>query len=74
MQLRNLDPEAIYLSSFDISCLCTNILLKEIIQTCADTLYNSEFVPLAILKALFTELLTSATTSGEFSVGHIIHK
>ena len=74
MQQRNLDLETIYLSSFDISFLCTNILLKEIIQTCADALYNGEFVPLAIPKALFTKLLTSATTSDEFSFGHTIHK
>ena len=70
MQQRNLDLEAIYLSSFDISCLRTNIPLKEIIQICADTLYNGEFVPLVIFKALFTEKLTSATILVEFSFRH----
>ena len=45
MQYLNLYPEAIFLCSFDISSLLKNILLKEIIQVVADTLYNSKLTP-----------------------------
>ena len=44
------------------------IPLTEAIQICADTLYNSELVPLITPKTLVTELLTGNTTSNEFSL------
>ena len=70
----NLKPEAIFLSSFNISSLFTNIPLKQTIQICADTLYNSKFVPLIISEALFTEMLTAAAFLVEFSFNKTLHK
>ena len=36
----NLDPSSIFLCSFDISRLFTNVPLAETIQICADALYS----------------------------------
>ena len=74
MQYLNLDPEAIFLCSFDISSRFTNIPLKEIIQVVADTLYNSKLTPPVIPKALITVILTASTTSVEFSFNNTMHK
>ena len=57
-----------------ISSLFKNIHLKETIQICAKTLYNSEFVPPIISKALFTEILIAANTPIEFSFTDTMHK
>ena len=38
----NLDPFSVFLCSFDISSLFTNVPLAETIQICADALYSSE--------------------------------
>ena len=74
MQHLNLDSEAIFLCPFDITRLFTNISLKGTIQIEADTLYKSEFIPPTIPKALFAEILSTATTSIEFSFNNTMHK
>ena len=62
MQHFDLDPEAIFLCCFDIFSLFTNMPLRETIQISGDTLSNNEFVLPTIPKAIFTEILTAATT------------
>ena len=41
----NLDPSSVFLCSFDISSLFTNVPLAQTIQICADTLYSSKHPP-----------------------------
>ena len=61
--------------SFDISSLFTNVPLEETINICADALYcdNSDAQPL-ISKAVFIELMKSATFKVEFSFNDIMYK
>ena len=74
MQHFRLDSEAFFVCSFDISSLFTNIPVKEIPKVCADSLYNREFIPPTIDKALFTEILTASTISVKFSFNNAMHK
>ena len=61
--------------SFDISSLFTNVPLEETINICADALYcnDSDAQPL-ISKAVFIELMKSATSEVEFSFNNIMYK
>ena len=63
----------IFLCFFDTSSLFTTIPRKEIIQIEADTLYNIEFISPTISKALFTEILSPAITSVQFSFNNTMH-
>ena len=61
--------------SFDISSLFTNVPLEETINIFADTLYcdDSDAQPF-ISKAVFIELMKSATFGVEFSFNDIMYK
>ena len=61
--------------SFDISSLFTNVPLEETINICADALYcnDSDAQPL-ISKAVFIELMKSATSGVEFNFNDIMYK
>ena len=61
--------------SFDISSLFTNVPLKETINISADALYcdDSDAQPF-ISKAVFIELVKSATSGVEFSFNDIMYK
>ena len=74
MQYVNSDPEAIFLCSFNISSFFTNISLKTTDQIFANALCNSGLVHPNISNALFTEILTAATTLIEFSFIYTTHK
>ena len=56
-----------------ISSLFTNIPLEEIIQICADSLYESKLTPTIMDKVVFIELMNIATTSVEFSFNNRIY-
>ena len=68
------DSDQTFLCSFDISSLFTNIPLKETIQICADSLYESNLTPPIMDKDVFIELMNIATTSVEFSFNNKIYK
>ena len=70
----NLDPSSIFLCSFDISSLFTNVPLAETIQICADALYSSEHPPAPFPRQIFVELMEMATSSVEFSFNDIMHR
>ena len=57
----------VYLCSFDISSLFTNVPLKETIGLCAEALYKDPSSTPPIPQAVFIELMESATSSVEFS-------
>ena len=61
--------------SFDISSLFTNVPLEKTINICADALYcdDSDAQPF-ISKAVFIELMKSATSGVEFSFNDIMYK
>ena len=64
-----------FICSFDISSLFTNVPLKETINICANALYrnDADAQPL-IFKAVFIELMKSATSGVEFSFNNIMYK
>jgi len=62
-----------FLCSFDISILFTNVPLAETIQICADTLYNGKLIPPDFPKIIPIELMTTATSSVEFSFNNTMH-
>ena len=70
----NLDPSSVFLCSFNISCLFTNVPLAETIQICADALYSSEHSPAPFPWQIFVELMEMATSSVEFRFIDIMHR
>ena len=61
--------------SFDISSLFTNVPLEETINICADALYcNDPNAQPFISKAVFIELMKSATSGVEFRFNDIMYK
>ena len=68
IKISNLDPSSVFLCSFDISSLFTNVPPTETIQVCADALYSSKHPPAPFLRQIFVELMEMATSSLEFSL------
>ena len=73
MQNLDFDPN-VFMCSFDVSSLFTNVPLDETIKICSDALYDdSDLQPLAP-KDVFVELMKSATSSIEFSFNNTMYK
>ena len=73
MQNLDIDPN-VFMCSFDMSSLFTNVPLDETIKICLEALYDqSDFQPL-IPKDVFVELMESATSSVEFSFNNTMYK
>ena len=60
-------PSSVFLCSFDISSLFTNVPLAETIEICADALYNDDSMAPSFPPNIFAELMQLATSSVEFS-------
>ena len=73
MQNLDIDPN-VFMSSFDVSSLFTNVPLDETIKICSDALYDDSDLQLLIPKDLFVELMKSVTTSVEFSFNNTMYK
>ena len=74
VEVRNFtfSPSSVFLCSFDISSLFTNVLLAETIQICADALYNNNVLPKpSFPRDIFVELMQLATSSVEFSFNNM---
>ena len=69
----NLDPSSVFLCSFDISSLFTNVSLLETIQICADALCSSEHLSVPFQWQIFVELMKTATSCVEFSFNNTMH-
>ena len=73
MQNLGIDPN-VFMCSFDVSSLFTNVPLDETIKICSDALYdNSDLQPLIPRDAL-VELTKSTTSSVEFSFNNTMYK
>ena len=73
MQNLDIDPN-VFMCSFDVSSLFTNVSLDETINICLEALYdNSDLQPL-IPKDVFVELMKSATPSVDFSFNKTMYK
>jgi len=68
-------PSSVFLCSFDISSLFTNVPLAETIQTCADALHNNNVLRKpSFLRDIFVELMQLATSSVEFSFNNYMYR
>ena len=54
-------PSSVFLCSFDISSLFTNVPLAETIKICADALYNDDSMAPSFPRSIFVELMQLAT-------------
>ena len=66
MQNLDIDPN-VFMCSFDVSSLFTNVSLDETIKICSEALYNESNSQPLIPKDVFVELMRNATSSVEFS-------
>ena len=74
MQDLRLEEKDVYLCSFDISSLFTNVPLKETIGICAEALCKDPSSAPPIPQAVFIEVMESATSSVEFSFNNTMYK
>ena len=65
---------SVFLCSYDICSLFSNVPLTETIEICADALYNGELTPPPFPRAVFDEMMQTATSSVEFSFNNIMHR
>ena len=73
MQNLDIDPN-VFMCSFDVSSLFTNVPLDETIKICLDALYDDFDLQPLIPKDVFVELMKSATSSVEFSFNNNMYK
>ena len=73
MQNLDIDPN-VFMRSFDVSSLFTNVPLDETIQICSDALYDDSDLQPLIPRDVFVELIKSATFSVEFSFNNTLYK
>ena len=74
MQDLRLKEKDVYLCTFDISSLFTNVPLKETIGKCAEALYKESSSTPPFPQTVFIELMKSATSSVEFSFNDTMYK
>ena len=73
MQKLDIDPN-VFMCSFDVSSLFTNVPLDETIKICSDALYDDYDLQPLIPKDVLVELMKSATSSVEFSFNNTTYK
>ena len=73
MQNLDIDPN-VFMCSFDVSSLFTNVPLDETIKICSEALYDQSNSRPVIPKDVFVELMKSATSSVEFSFNSTMYK
>ena len=66
-------PPSVFPCSYDICSLFTNVTLGETIEIYDDALYNGELTSHSFPRAIFVELMQTATSSVEFGFNNIIH-
>ena len=66
--MHNLDSDPnVFMCSFDVPSLFTNVSLDETIKICSEALYDESDCQPIIPKGVFVEVIKSATSSGKFS-------
>ena len=73
MQNLDIDPN-VFMCSFDVSSLFTNVPLDEAVKICSEALYDQSNSRPIIPKDVFVELMKSATSSVEFSFNNTMYK
>ena len=66
-------PSPVFLCSFDVSSLFTNVSLAETIEIFADALYNDDSMVPSFPHNIFVELMQLATPFVEFSFNNNMH-
>ena len=73
--MHNLDTNPnVFMCSFDVSSLFTNVPLEETIKICSEALFNESDSQPIISKDVFVELIKSAALSVKFSFNNAIYK
>ena len=73
--IQNLDIDRnVFMRSFDVSSLFTNVPFTETIKVSSEALYDKSDSPAVIPKDVFVELRKSATSSVEFSFNNTMYK
>ena len=73
IETSNLDLSSVFLCSFDISSLCTNVPQAENIQIRSDAFNRSKHPPAPFPRQIFVKLMEMATSSVVFSFDDIMH-
>ena len=73
MQNLDIDPN-VFMCSFDVFSLFTNVLLNETIKICSEALYDQSNSRPVIPKDAFVKLMKSATFSVEISFNNTMYK
>ena len=73
MQNLDIDPN-VFMCSFDVFSLFTNVPLDETIKISSEDLYDDSDLQPLIPKDVFVELMKSATSSVEFSFNNTMYK
>ena len=73
MQNLDIDP-SVFMCSFDVSSLFTNVPLDKTIKICSDALWDYSDLQLLIPRDVFVELMKNAASSVEFSFNNIMYK
>ena len=73
MQNLDIDPN-VFMCSFDVSSVFTNVALYETIKICLDALFDDSDLQPLISREVFVELMKSATSSVEFSFNNAMYK
>ena len=63
-------PPSVFLCSYDVCSLFTNVPLAETIEICANALYDGELTPPPFSRAVFVELMQTAIHSLELFLPH----
>ena len=73
--MKNLDIDSnVFMCSFDMSSLFTNVPLDETIKMCSETFYDDSNLHSLIPKDMFVELMKSAISSVEFNFNSTMYK
>ena len=72
MQNLDIDPN-VFMCSFDVSSLFTNVPLDETIKICLDALCDDSDLQPLVPRDMFAELMKSATSSVEFSFNNTMY-
>ena len=73
MQNLDINPN-VFMCSFDVSSLFTNVPLNETIKICLESLYDQSDSQPLFSRNVFVELMNSATFSVEFSFNNTMYK
>ena len=73
MENLGIDPN-VFMCSFDVCSLFTNVALDETIKICSDVFYDDSDLQPLIPKDGFVEVMKNATSSVEFSFNNTMHK